>query len=194
MTSPRKHFSLEPFPGETGIDDIRVTGSIGRSGRILSVRYAIAGALSGIAIPFPAPEPERRDRLWEDTCLEFFIGPAGSEAYWEFNLSPSGHWNAYRFAGYRRGMEREAACDALPFDVQAGPAILALSVKVDIGKIVPADREMKAGVAAVLRHLDGRMGRWSLAHPGPVPDFHRQDGFLLRIPADRSRPGARSGG
>ena len=49
--------------------------------------------------PFPV-FPRRRDRLWEETCLELFLGEEGSERYWEFNLSPAGHWNVYRFEFY----------------------------------------------------------------------------------------------
>ena len=65
----------------------------------------------------PADMPARRDRLWEETCFEFFLAVKNSPRYWEFNLSPAGHWNVYRFADYRQGMQEEPAFASLPFSV-----------------------------------------------------------------------------
>src|SRR4030042_7193941 len=51
----------------------------------------------------------------------------GSERYWEFNLSPAGHWNVYRFASYRKEMREEPAFASLPFRVRTEPEALRLS-------------------------------------------------------------------
>src|SRR5512134_701601 len=112
-----RKFSLFPFPGEGHAPAIRVAGSMTRRANRLSVRYALTGDLSEIAIPAPQPFPMRKDKLWEETCLEFFLGPTDSERYWEFNLSPSGNWNVYRFASPRKGMAEEPAVPSLPFAV-----------------------------------------------------------------------------
>jgi hypothetical protein len=57
----------------------------------------------------PAPvQPQRQDGLWQHTCFELFVRDCGSEAYLEFNLSPSGCWAAYVFDAYRAG-QRELA-------------------------------------------------------------------------------------
>ena len=120
--------------------------------------------------------------MWEETCLELFLGTADSGKYWEFNLSPSGHWNVYRFTRYREGMREEPAFTSLPFAVRMGPDALELPMELDVGKIVPAGKDLEAGVAAVIETTDGGKSHWALTHPGPRPDFHRRDGFALILP------------
>jgi hypothetical protein len=176
------NFSLEPFPGEEGLPELRIAGTIGRQAEILSIGYALEGDLSRLALPAPALKPERKDRLWEETCLELFLAAPGSEIYWEFNLSPSGHWNAYRFASYRKGMREEEAFSSLPFLVRLEPGVLRLSLALDLGGTVPAGRDVEAGICAVVRTTAGKASHWALRHPGPRPDFHRRDGFALTIP------------
>lgn len=56
-------------------------------------------------LSLPEPEaPRRMDELWKTTCFELFLRNSKTGAYLEFNLSPSGHWAAYSFDGYREGM------------------------------------------------------------------------------------------
>ncbi|MFT7689040.1 MAG: hypothetical protein ACI9FB_004406 [Candidatus Azotimanducaceae bacterium] len=45
--------------------------------------------------------PARQDDLWLSTCFEFFLSYKGRAQYFEFNFSPSGHWQAYQFSRYR---------------------------------------------------------------------------------------------
>ena len=174
-------FSLRPFHAEGEGAGISITGAIARRAGILSVFFALRGDLRALAIPAAASSPVRKDRLWEETCFELFFGAKGSERYWEFNLSPAGHWNVYRFSDYREGMTREPAFARLPFVVRKGTAALELRLEVDIGKIVPAGAAFEVGVSAVAKTLTGKATHWALAHPGPRPDFHRRDGFALTV-------------
>ena len=135
-----------------------------------------------MATPAAAEVPRRQDRLWEETCFELFLGTADSGEYWEINLSPSGHWNVYRFTGYREGMREETAITSLPFDLRRGPEALLLAVEIGIGSIVPAGKGLAAAVAAVIATIDGGKSHWALVHPGPRPDFHRREGFALTLP------------
>lgn len=176
-------FSLVPFPGEKDLPDIGITGTIGRRANTLSIGYEIVGNLSELFLPAQDESPERKDRLWEETCMELFLGVKDSVRYWEFNLSPAGHWNVYRFTSYRKGMREEPAIASLPFRVRTDPASLRLSITLDIGKIVPKGAVAEAAVCAVLRTVNGKRSHWALAHPGPRPDFHRRDGFALVLPA-----------
>ena len=176
------NFSLKPFPGEEFLPDIRITGTIGRRADTLSVGFVLRGDLSGVSIPAPAPPPERKDRLWEGTCLEFFLGMEDSGRYWEFNLSPAGHWNVYRFTSYREEMREETAITSLPFHVAVEPDALRLSLELALGKIIPAGKAIEVAVCAVIRTLSGKTCHWAVAHPGPRPDFHRRDGFFMKIP------------
>jgi hypothetical protein len=78
-------------------------------------------------------------------------------------------------------MAEEQAFAALPFMVQTESAGLTLTLEIDPGRILPSGPALEVGVSAVLRHVDGAMTHWALAHPGPQPDFHRRDGFLLGL-------------
>ncbi|MBP2687796.1 MAG: hypothetical protein H6Q81_2701 [Deltaproteobacteria bacterium] len=135
-----------------------------------------------VSIPAAAEAPRRRGLLWKDTCLELFFGPEDSGEYWELNLSPSGHWNVYRFTRYREGMREEAAITSLPFDVRRNSGTLVLSAEFNVGKIVPAGRNLAATVAVVIKMSEGGRSHWATIHPASRPDFHRRDGFALVLP------------
>jgi hypothetical protein len=176
-------FFLKPFPGEGNPAALTIGGSIARRADTLSVRYEVRGDLSKVSIPAAEAEPRRKDRLWEETCLELFLGTKDSDRYWEFNLSPAGNWNVYRFDRYREGMREESAIPSLPFDVRRDPEALLLTAETGIGKIVPADRNLAAAIAAVIGTTEGGKSHWALAHPSSRPDFHRRDGFALILPS-----------
>jgi hypothetical protein len=178
---PRR-FLLKPFPGEGNPAGLTIGGSIGRRADTLSVRYEVRGNLSKVLIPAAAETPGRRDRLWEETCFELFLGTADSGEYWELNLSPSGDWNVYRFAVYREGMREEPTITSLPFDVRRDPESLLLAAEIGVGKLVPAGNDLAATVAAVITATGGGESHWARVHPGPRPDFHRRSGVALTLP------------
>jgi len=175
-------FFLKPFPGEGNPAGVTIGGSIARRADALSVRYEVRGNLSKVSIPVDAEAPRRKDRLWEETCLELFLGAADSEHYWEFNLSPAGNWNVYRFTRYRERMREEPVFPSLPFDIRIGPEALELSMELDVGKIIRAGETIEAAIAAVIGTTDGGKTHWALVHPTSRPDFHRRDGFALVLP------------
>jgi len=175
-------FFLKPFPGEGNPAGVTIGGTIARRADTLSVRCEVRGDLSKLSIPAAAETPRRRDRLWEETCFELFLGAADSDAYWEINLSPSGDWNVYRFTRYREGMREETDITSLPFAVRRDPEALLLTAEIGIGKIVPAGKVLAATVAVVIRTSDGGRSHWAPIHPASRPDFHRRDGFSLTLP------------
>ena len=132
-------------------------------------------------IPAPAARPVRRHGLWEETCFEFFLSIKDSPQYWEFNLSPAGDWNVYRFAEYRQGMTEESAFAALPFDVKQQSDSVRLVLEINLDKIVRADQPLEAAMAAVIQPAGGGLTYWALTHPGPQADFHRRDSFLVSL-------------
>ena len=176
-----KAFSLKPFPAAGLPPGIGITGYAARKEEKLSVMYELRGPLTQLVIPAPADMPARRNKLWEETCFEFFLSPKNSDSYWEFNLSPAGHWNVYRFASYREGMQVEQKFTALPFSAEAGPDSLILSVEADLTALISSDEAVDAGISAVVRLIDGTLTYWALSHPGPQPDFHLRDGFILEF-------------
>jgi hypothetical protein len=170
-------FILIPFPGEGNPAGVTIGGSIARRADTLSIRYEVRGNLTKVSIPPATGAPRRKDRLWEETCLEFFLGMADSPEYWEFNLSPSGNWNVYRFARYREGMREETAFASLPLDVRRDAQELVLTVEIDAGRVVPAGSALAATAAAVIGTIDEGKSHWAPVHPASRPDFHRRDPF-----------------
>ena len=63
---------------------------------ILALDYELVAPADQLIWPAAAASPERRDELWQSTCLELFIAKPNEPRYWEINLSPSGDWNVYR--------------------------------------------------------------------------------------------------
>ena len=123
----------------------------------------------------------RENALWEKTCFEFFVAPKGSKGYWEFNLSPGGNWNVYRFESYRRGMVEESAFGSLPFHVSRRPGFLRLDLAVDLECLALPPRPLEIAVAAVIRNIRGETSYWALTHPETHPDFHQRDGFIIEL-------------
>jgi len=174
-----RDFFLRPFPSAGPLPAMKITGTVGRRGDVLYVGYDLLGITGAIAVPAPAVVPVRRDGLWKETCFELFLGLEKSDRYWEFNFSPAGHWNVFGFESYRQGMREEQAFASLPFSVHLHPQVLNLSVELNLEKIIPRDQALKVGISAVLRSAEGDCTYWALTHPGPQPDFHRKDGFII---------------
>jgi hypothetical protein len=178
--NPRK-FSLRPFSPIGPPLHFAITASLARRARELAIGYELTGQLGKLVIPGPAEFPSRRHGLWEETCFEFFLGIKDSPRYWEFNLSPAGSWNVYRFAGYRQGMVEETAFTSLPLRLRRRPDSLRLDLELGIDRIVGADHPLEVGIAAVIKLAGGGLIYWALTHPGPQADFHRRDGFLAKL-------------
>jgi hypothetical protein len=176
-----RDFSLKPFSPTSSPPDFKITGNIIRRGDILAIRYALQGKLADLVIPGPAARPVRRHGLWEATCCEIFLGVKDAPGYWEFNLSPAGDWNVYRFAGYRQGMAEEEAFTSLAFRVRRRPDSLGLALELEIERIVAADQPLSVAPAAVIKFRDQGLTYWALTHPGAEADFHRRDSFQVEL-------------
>jgi hypothetical protein len=176
-----RSFSLQPFSFLDPPLNFTITGRILRRSHHLTIRYDLRGDLAQLMIPAPAAIPARRHGLWEETCFEFFLGEKDAPRYWEFNLSPAGDWNVYRFTGYRQGMAEETALAPLPLIVRRGSDSLLVALDFDVEKIVAADQPLEVGVAAVIKLAGVMLTYWALTHPGPEADFHRRDSFLVAL-------------
>jgi len=175
------HFTLLPSDTGTAPAGLTLGGSLTRRGEGLAIRYVLAGGLDELRIPAPARPSTRRDGLWESTCFEFFLAVPGEEAYWEFNLSPSGDWNVYRLAGYRQGLRAETAYGGLEIETRRQNGSMQLSLACALPPPALRHPRLEVAISAVLAQQDGRLSYWALAHPGPEPDFHRRDGFLITL-------------
>lgn len=179
-----RSFSLKPFLSAGLLPDLEITGSIERRSNTLSISYALSGPMDELILPAPADMRVRKKGLWEETCFELFLGVKGSERYWEFNLSSSGHWNVYRFRSYRQGMQEEPAFTSLPFSVQLNSNSLLLSLALEVDKVIPPEEVsevLQVGISTVIKTIDCKTTYWALVHPGPQPDFHSRDGFIVEL-------------
>ncbi len=174
-------FSLKPFPTTVASPRFEITGVVERRFNELSIDYEISGDPAELIFAAPSPVPLRKRGLWEETCFEFFLAPKEADHYWEFNLSPAGHWNVYSFTSYRKGMREEPAIASLPFTVAVHSHGLRVSMKLDLAGVVSADRALKVAVSAVVKAKNTGTTYWASIHTGPKPDFHRHDNFVIEF-------------
>jgi hypothetical protein len=175
-----KSFNLIELMGDRA-SNLKISGHITRSSHILSISYQVHDPTSVILMPPPADLPLRKHNLWEETCLEFFLRVKDSEPYWEFNFSPSGHWNVYHFDAYRQGMREEIAFATLPFRVHMQPDFLSLVVELDLQSIIQSEQILQVAVSTVTKFKDGNIAYWALVHPGKQADFHDRDSFIFEV-------------
>lgn len=187
-------FSLMPFPSPN-VPDINISGWLSHENPVITLHYALTGSIDEIFIPPPSAHPQRKGELWKATCFEFFLAIRDQLQYWEFNMSPSGDWNAYRMDAYRRiGFGEEASIQRLQFKVERETDRLTLDAEVDLSSIFRKFEHMEIGITAILQTKHGNETYWALTHPAPQPDFHLRESFILRLaaqthPLGQSAPG-----
>jgi len=148
----------------------------------LVLSYIVTGTIADLRLP-PAAAAERADELWRHTCFEAFVGTAPGDAYYEFNFAPSARWAAYRFIGYRSGMEIAAEIAAPRIEVRSAPRHYTLRASLAIDELPdrPRGARWRLGLAAVIEETSGRKSYWALAHPPGKADFHHADCFALEL-------------
>jgi len=178
-------FSLQAFPGSHYPPTLAITGTVAREQLGLRVKWQLQGDLTKLDIPPPSEPPQRRDGLWHHTCFELFIAPSGQQRYWEYNLSPSGHWNCYRFNAYRQQMATETTISALPCRrTSSSDDELQLALSLALPPLLRDQQSLDIGISAVIECRNGSHSYWALAHPNPQPDFHCQGSFSLILDTD----------
>lgn len=177
----RTGFHLEPHPAANVRPRVRVNGEISANSGRFWVDFQISGCLEEVLIPNPSEIPARKHGLWEETCFELFLGVRNSDQYWEFNFSPAGHWNVYRFRAYRQGMQEESAFSSLPVIIANRADLFLLSANFDFSICIREFTQLEAALTAVLELREGGLTHWAMAHDGSRPDFHRRDGFKIKL-------------
>jgi hypothetical protein len=174
-------FSLVPFGKDHTLPEIEVIGTIARRDPFLSIQFTLLGAIDRVIFPASNDTPQRKDNLWEKTCFEFFLGLKNTPSYWEFNLSPTGDWNIYRFEDYRQGMAEESVYTELPFTTEVESDAFSLSLTLDLDDIIPVGRVLDVGISAVTQFDDDKIAHWSLKHSSTTADFHQRVGFSIKL-------------
>ncbi len=151
----------------------------------LQLEYQLAwpagDSATAVLLPNSQAAIQRRDQLWEHTCLELFIAIPGEKRYWEVNMAPNGDWAVYRLDDYRQGLRPESQLAALPFQVHRQLGLLELRLHWNLPAELAAAAELELGASAVIEHLDGEISYWALNHPAPQADFHHRQSFALRV-------------
>jgi hypothetical protein len=176
------HQQLRPHPAAPGTAVQQLTVDIDWHD-VLVLHYRLSGNITALSIPAPAAAL-RTDELWRHTCCELFVTTSQADWYCEFNFSPSSAWAAYRFDGYRSGMQPlELLTPAIT--IEASAAQLLVTVRLALGSIpaLQAARELRCALAAVTEEHAGARSFWALAHPSAQPDFHHPGSFALQLTA-----------
>jgi predicted GIY-YIG superfamily endonuclease len=167
---------LHPHPSQLPSGSFNFEVGVRRAANRLRLRYRLTGDLDTLRIASPAPS-NRRDNLWQQTCFEAFVST--DSGYLEFNLSPSTQWAAYRFTGYREGMD-ELKITAPDISVSRTEHSLELNADIQLPcDVIP----IRLGLSAIIEEKDGRKSYWALRHPPKdTPDFHHPDCFAIDLP------------
>jgi hypothetical protein len=168
---------------------LRLDCAVRRQGDRLWLRYRLEDPAGLVLLPPISTAPQRRDGLWEHTCLECFLArPAAAAPYAELNASPSGDWALYRFSGYRQGLTPVGKAEDLELTIApvAPGGVLELGASLAPAALLgdgpaAAEAPLELAITAVLELRDGALLYWALAHGGAEPDFHRRADFQLRV-------------
>lgn len=152
---------------------------IGYDANWLRVRWKLLGA-GRLLVPKFAGRG-RADGLWETTCFELFVMPAGGTAYVEFNLSPSERWNAYDFDARREGMREREMPREPDCTMRLGTDMAIFDAAIPAAA-VPAG-PLSHGMTAVIEEEGGVRSYWACEHRAQAPDFHDPACFTEALPA-----------
>jgi len=152
----------------------------------LKLQFRLSGRISNLAVPGPE-EPVRTVGLWEETCCEAFLKPAGGDAYYEFNLSPSAQWAVFDFTGYRENFRQLDVGRAPVIDCETTVEQLVLDAVIDLSMLPPGvhAQDWSLGLSCVVKSKVGATSYWALAHQPEKPDFHDSNCFALTLEAAR---------
>lgn len=139
------------------------------------LHWRVEGA-EALVVPPPVAVPAHTDGLWQTTCFELFL--KDGNGYREINLSPSGHWAAYGFDGYRSGMARAPLSAPRIVADAGGDFALTANLSGDLTR-----GATHAGLTAVIEETGGHKSYWALAHAPGRPDFHAASCFILPLGA-----------
>jgi len=172
-------FTLVPFPAKD-LPNLGIACKVERIDNQLSLRYEIKGDIEEVILPEPSNPPARKDDLWRATCFEIFLALQDKPHYWEFNMSPSGDWNAYRMDAYRRvGFQEERLIRKAEVKIRKQSGKFVLNTNIDLMLLFQKEQVLEAGITAVIQTTQGTESYWALVHTGQQADFHLRESFTV---------------
>jgi len=148
----------------------------------LGLHFLLTGELSRLSVPARCVPRVGRD-LWRHTCFEAFVALEGASAYHELNFAPSGEWAVLAFRRYRDGGALAGDVPTPEIVVRTTDDRLELDVRLALDRLSPAyaSAPLRLALAAIVEETSGGVSYWSLQHPAGKPDFHHDDGFVVRL-------------
>ena len=155
----------------------------------VSIEFKLIGKIPLVDLGKPGlvSHQNRENFLWQHTCFEGFIGLPTEEKYWEFNITPLGGWNFYRFTSYREDMIEDSRVKQIIILHTNDSGQYSVTCDIDFSDI----REVKdhwekgetvlLGLSAVIEMKNGQKTYCALKHCGERPDFHAKKSFSLRL-------------
>jgi len=177
-TTPLQELSAHPAIAASPFGPARAGAQLAADGGLI-LEYVIDSPPGVLRVP-PAAAPAFADELWQHTCCEAFVAPAGAKAYREFNFSPSGQWAVYDFSDYRQRLTVPLPSFAPTIDCQTSTTGLMLRATLPPGLLPEADA-WQIGLTVVLETTTGDKSWWALAHTADHPDFHPLASFTLAL-------------
>jgi hypothetical protein len=176
----RLALKLHPDSTSSAANSVEVEVARARDGAF-ALSYVVTGKISGLRLP-PVVASTRADELWRHTCFEAFLSIPPDTGYYEFNFSPSTQWAAYRFSGYRSGMQVASEIDERNIETSSSPRSFTLRTALDLDRAnVPRSTRWRLGLSAVIEETNGNKSYWALAHAPGKPDFHCADCFTYEF-------------
>ncbi|MFC3096482.1 DOMON-like domain-containing protein [Alteraurantiacibacter palmitatis] len=146
----------------------------------LQLRWRVEGAARVILPPFAGRE--RQDGLWQATCFEMFVQPAGGTAYAEYNFSPSEAYAAYDFATWREGMAERPLSHAPVISPRKGIGLFLFDVAIPLADLPALPAALS--LTCVIEEEGGAKSYWAMDHGrSPQPDFHQAACFAASLAA-----------
>lgn len=182
-----QEFCLKPFRASATPDghhtapDIEITGTVAVSSDSVNVTYLISGAHDRVKSAGVGSQPSRKNDLWRTTCFELFVKAPVGNPYWEYNLSPNGDWNIYRFTAYRSPLQQEThITDIAIATARARGHLTRLQAVLPLPPPL-IGKPLAIGISSVIEDTAGNLFYFALQHNGDKPNFHDPSGFVLRF-------------
>ena len=152
---------------------------VGHNANWLRLRWRIEGS-GELVVPKFAGKG-RADGLWQTTCFELFLRPAGGDAYCEFNLSPSERWNTYDFSSRRGGMAERTMPREPECTIRLGSSFAIFDAAIPAAGLPISECSM--ALTCVIEEAVGQKSYWALDHGEIEPDFHDPACFTAHLAA-----------
>lgn len=172
----KPHYKLIPFSGDEKSLFFTVNFQILPKAKV-NITFNIKGDIDKIVVPELSSNPQRIDRLWEQTCFEFFIGEKKKENYYEVNLSPSKDWNVFAFDSYRMGKRDELKIENVNISIEKTKKSLNLSTIIDFSDLIHS-KNIVLGISAMTYDKSENGEYWAIKHSGDNPDFHSKANYI----------------